>query len=66
MTNGGICHNEVWYITVEWYADTQRIHNMHPLFTCCYGRGDYSYRLKYYCHILGNKVNIFHDNNISV
>lgn len=32
MTNGGMCHNEAWYIIAEWYADTQRIHNMLSFF----------------------------------
>lgn len=62
----GICHKEAWYIIAEWYADTQRIHNMHLSFYLLLSREDYSYRLRDYCHILGNKVNIFHYINISV
>lgn len=65
MTNGRECHNEAWYITAKWYADTQSIHNVHLLFICCYNRGDHSYRLRDCCHILGSKVNVFHENNIS-
>lgn len=36
------------------------------LFICCYCRGDYSYRLRDYCHFSGNRVNIFYYINISV
>ena len=36
------------------------------LFICCYFRGDYSYRLRDYCHILGNRVSIFYYINIFV